>query len=179
MTVSKSSRGGHRHTLHVAPTGPMTSARLLLRFRISSGVRTTHEGVPQQLAALDISGAPGRPAATLPQIRVHGSQRVAGEQLLTIIADAQPQCQRRPPSPSRYRNRLDGDKTADRRNTSSRGDGDAVRRAQRFWARPIAGAAAGQVAAVLDRAELESYTVDDVLEDESSPSKPTVTKEDQ
>ena len=176
VTVSKSGRGGRVYYASTSRRLVDDLSRLLLRFGISTRVRTTHKAGYRDGFTLDISGADSQ-RRFLQEIGVHGSRGVAADRLLAVIRDtkANTNVDTVPVEVWDTVKTVMTDRTmTQRRFQKALGvqyNGTAIYRHAPSRER------LGRVAAVLDSAELELYAVNDVLWDEVVSIEPDGVEE--
>ena len=86
IVINRSGRGGRVYYASTSRRLVDDVSRLLLRFGISSRIRTTPQAGYRPLFTLDISGADDQ-RRFLGEIGVHGARRVKAEQLLAIVRE--------------------------------------------------------------------------------------------
>ncbi len=176
VTVNKTGRGGRIYYASTSRRLVDDLSRLLLRFGISTRVRTTRKAGYRDGYTLDISGADSQ-RRFLQEIGVHGSRGAAAERLLAVIRETK------------------GNTNVDtvpvqvwetvksvmaERGMSTRAFQKAVGvqyNGSSSYRHAPSRDRLGRVAAVLDSAELELYAVNDVLWDEVVSVEPDGVEE--
>ena len=137
VTVAKNGRGGRVYYASTSRRLIDDLSRLLLRFGISTRVRTTRKGGYRDGYTLDISGTDSQ-RRFLQEIGVHGSRGVAADRLLDGHSRCQGQHQRRHGARRRVGHREDGDvRPADDAAPVPEGDWSPVQRLGVLPARPL------------------------------------------
>ncbi len=165
VTVDKSGRGGRINYASTSRRLVDDLSRLLLRFGISTTVRTTRKAGYRDGYTLDISGADSQ-RRFLQEIGVHRPLGAAAERLLAIVRDtkATANVDTVPVAVWESVRSVMAD-----RGMSTRAFQKAVGvqyNGSSFYRHPPSRERLGRVAAVLDSAELELYAVNDVLWDD-------------
>ena len=165
VTVNKTGRGGRIYYASTSRRLVDDLSRLLLRFGISTRVRTTHKKGYRDGYTLDISGADSQ-RRFLQEIGVHGSRGRAAERLLAIIREtkANTNVDTVPVEVWETVKTVMTDRRMTQRHFQKavgvQYNGSA------FYRHAPSRERLGRVAEVLDSAELELYAVNDVLWDE-------------
>ncbi len=165
VTVSASGRGGRVYYASTSPRLVDDVSRLLLRFGITSRIRTVPQGRYRPGYTLDISGCDDQ-RRFLSEIGVHGSRGVAAERLLAIVRATNPN-----PNvdtvPSQVwdqvREILVEQGMSHREFAKQLG---VAFSGSQMWSRSPSRQRLGAVAAVLDSADLEVLATNDVFWDE-------------
>ena len=176
VTVAKNGRGGRVYYASTSRRLIDDLSRLLLRFGISTRVRTTRKGGYRDGYTLDISGTDSQ-RRFLQEIGVHGSRGVAADRLLTAIRDvkANTNVDTVPVDVWDTVKTVMSDRQMTQRQFQKaigvQYNGSA------FYRHAPSRERLGRVAAVLDSAELELYAVNDVLWDEVVAVEPDGVEE--
>jgi replicative DNA helicase len=176
VTVAKNGRGGRVYYASTSRRLIDDLSRLLLRFGISTRVRTTRKGGYRDGYTLDISGTDSQ-RRFLQEIGVHGSRGVAADRLLTAIRDvkANTNVDTVPVDVWDTVKTVMSDRQMTQRQFQKaigvQYNGSA------FYRHAPSRERLGRVAAVLDSAELELYAVNDVLWDKVVAVEPDGVEE--
>jgi len=176
VTVAKNGRGGRVYYASTSRRLIDDLSRLLLRFGISTRVRTTRKGGYRDGYTLDISGTDSQ-RRFLQEIGVHGSRGVAADRLLTAIREVKANTNVDTVPVEVW----DTVKTVmSERQMTQRQFQKAIGvqyNGSAFYRHAPSRERLGRVAAVLDSAELELYAVNDVLWDEVVAVEPDGVEE--
>jgi replicative DNA helicase len=176
VTVSKSGGSGRVYYASTSRRLVDDLSRLLLRFGISTRVRTTRKAGYRPGYTLDISGADSQ-RRFLQEIGVHGSRGMAAERLLSVIRDtkANTNVDTVPVQVWDTVRSVMAERGMSTR-TFQKAAGVQYHGSASYRHAP-SGERLGRVAAVLDSAELELYAVNDVLWDEVVSVEPDGVEE--
>ena len=176
VTVAKNGRGGRVYYASTSRRLIDDLSRLLLRFGISTRVRTTRKEGYRDGYTLDISGTDSQ-RRFLQEIGVHGSRGVAADRLLTAIREVKANTNVDTVPVEVW----DTVKTvmADRQMTQRQFQKaiGVQYNGSAFYRHAPSRERLGRVAAVLDSAELELYAVNDVLWDKVVAVEPDGVEE--